>query len=135
MLEAGTELPPGADVAPALFPWPFTGETKARIVPLAFPHPKDISVVKSPTLLLRAYVTHDGAADELKITVVSGMESGTEVLLTVPKPTISISMCIESSISTRQNSGIHSPRSPGTHCNCPDIESGHNIPTLDNTQP
>lgn len=46
------------------------------MVSLDFPHPKENSVVKSPTLLLRAYLIHDGSADELKTRAVSHMQSG-----------------------------------------------------------
>lgn len=50
------------------------------MVSLDFPHPKEYSVVKSPTLLLRAYLIQYGSADELKTRAVSHMQSGTEGL-------------------------------------------------------
>lgn len=64
----GVELvvPPAVEVGLLAFPPPAVVEISASIVPAEFPHPREISVRKSPRLLDRAYVTHAGASEELK---------------------------------------------------------------------
>lgn len=65
----GSELvvPPAVEVGLlAAFPPPAVVEISTSIVPAEVPHPRERSVCKSPRLLDRAYVTHDGAFEELK---------------------------------------------------------------------
>lgn len=58
---------PAVEVGLLSFPPPAVVEMSASIVPAVFPHPKEISVRKSPRLLDRAYVTHAGAFEELEM--------------------------------------------------------------------